>query len=105
MTQLSGKSIIGFQRSSSEAGPFHSIDPRTGQKLDPTYYSASEFEVDQAVQLANMAFEIYRESTGRIRGLFLRQIAENIEALGDYLVTRAVAETALRAARIRAETL
>ena len=105
MAQLSGKSIIGFQRSSSEDGPFHGIDPRTGQKLDPTYYSADEVEVDQAVQLANRAFEIYRESTGRIKGLFLRQIAENIEALGDHLVTRAVAETALRAARIRTETL
>src|SRR6267143_861704 len=104
MPQLSGKSIIGFQRAGSEDGPFHGIDPRTGQKLDPIYYSASEAEVDQAVQLANKAFEIFRDSPGRVKSFFLRRIAENIEALGDLLITRVVAETALPAARIRTET-
>ena len=103
MFQLSGRSIIGFSRGISGAGAFHGFNPATGEKLTPAYHSASTDEVDRAAQLADRAFEIYSRVTGKDKAEFLRKIAENIECLGDELVTRATAETALPAARIKNE--
>src|ERR1700704_2036227 len=103
MTLLSGKSIIGFQLGEATADPFHGIDPSTTEELAPTYFSASKAEVDQAAQLAAKAFERYRESSGSVKAAFLRRIADNIEQLGDPLIARATAETALTPARIRNE--
>src|SRR6266496_1696217 len=103
MSQLSGQSIIGFSRTTSHASPFHGVDPSNGTQLLPPYYSASSDELDRAAQLAGKAFEIYRRAPGRDKAAFLRKIADNIESLADELVTRATAETALPAARIRNE--
>src|SRR5437762_9532676 len=104
MTQLAGKSIIGSRRGASDIGPIHAINPATGERLCPTYYSASLQEVDEAAQLAGKAFSFYSLTCGKQRAAFLRRIAENIESLGDELVTRATQETALPPARIKTET-
>ena len=104
VTQLSGKSIIGSRRGASDVGPIHAINPATGERLCPTYYSASLQEVDEAAQLAGKAFSLYSLTCGKQRAAFLRRIAENIESLGDELVTRAIQETALPPARIKTET-
>lgn len=104
MPQLLGKSIIGFRRGVSAGGGFEGFNPTRGESLEPTYCAASPEEVDQAAQLASKAFANYRECSGKTKAAFLRRIAGNIEQLGDTLVTRAVAETALPAARIRTET-
>ena len=104
MFQLSGTSIIGYGRGATGGGPFHGISPSTGAELEPGYCAASAEEVDEAAQLASAAFEIYSGSTGRVKAALLRQIADNIEQLGDVLITRAVAETALPAPRIKTET-
>ena len=101
--KLSGISIIGFSRGETAGGTFHGIDPSTGEELAPAYHSASSAEVDHAAQLANKAFEIYRRSSRKTRAALLRKIAENIESMGDTLVTRATEETALPAARIQGE--
>jgi NADP-dependent aldehyde dehydrogenase len=54
--------------------------------------------------MATSAFEQYRGMAGRVRGAFLRRIAENIEALGQQLVERATLETGLPGGRIQSET-
>src|ERR1700730_16532770 len=102
--KLLGRSIIGIGRGESAAGAFQGINPTTGEQLEPTYFAASGKEVDRAAQLASQAFAIYRECSGKTKAAFLRRIADNIEQLGETLVTRAVEETALPPARIRTET-
>ena len=104
MTQLSGKSIIGFRRGASDGYAIHAINPATGEKLCPTSYSASLEEVDEAAQFASKAFETFARVSGKDRAIFLRKIAENIEDLSDELVERATQETALAAPRIKTET-
>ena len=104
MTQLSGNSIIGFRRGASDVGPIHAINPATGEKLRPTYYSTSLQEVDEAAQLAGRAFWFYSRTGGKQRATFLRRIAQSVENLGNDLVDRATQETALPAPRIKAET-
>jgi 2,5-dioxopentanoate dehydrogenase len=104
MTQLSGTSIIGFRRGAENGGTLHGVNPATGEDLSPVYHAASSVEVDQAAQLAHAAFVTYSQTTGAQRARFLRQIAENIEALGDELIVRVNAETGLPELRLRTET-
>ena len=83
---------------------FRATNPATGKELEPTYYSADAEETEHAVQLAASAFSGYSGTSGKIKGALLRKVAEQIEALGDDLVARAVEETALPPARIKNET-
>jgi NADP-dependent aldehyde dehydrogenase len=107
MEMLTGRSIIGCQRGAAldgEDGSFRAFDPAAGDWLAPYYYPASVEEIDQAAQLASMAFEIYGRSSGKARAGFLRQVAANIESLGETLAARATQETGLPFARIQGES-
>ena len=104
MTDLKGTSIIGFERGAVGGETLQGFNPATSENLLPLYHSASRAELDQAAQLAHEAFAVYSQATGAERGRFLRRIAENIEALGDELISRAQAETALPEPRLRTET-
>jgi len=103
VTELQGTSIIGFERGVTGLEPFQAVNPVTGAKLAPAYYTVTPSEIERAAFLAHDAFETYRHTRGKTKGLFLRKIAENIETLGEPLVRRATEETALTAARISAE--
>ena len=103
MPQLSGTSIIGFQRGGSGSEIFHGVNPATEEELHPPYHAAGSEEIDRAVELADRAFVIYRSVTGKAKAAFLRKIAVNIEALGDELSGRANLETALPFARLASE--
>jgi len=102
--ELLGRSIIGSRRGETGGAVIHGFNPATGETLQPPFHSATSAEVDQAAQMATAAFSSYSRTTGAQRGNFLRQIAKNIEALGDTLVIRATGETGLAEGRIRAET-
>lgn len=104
MTDLQGTSIIGFQRGAVGGATLQGFNPATNENLLPIYHSASAREVDHAARLAHEAFAAYAHTTGAERARLLRRIAENIEALGDELIARANAETALPEARLRSET-
>lgn len=104
MSELSGTSIIGFRRGAANGGTVHGVDPATGEKLPPVYHTASAAEVEESAHLAHAAFASYSQTTGTERARFLRQIAENIEAVGDELVARANSETGLPEGRLRTET-
>ena len=104
MTELQGTSIIGFHRGGSSNRTLQGFNPASGENLLPLYHSATPEEVDQTVKLAHDAFAVYSQTTGAERAAFLRRLAENIEALGDELIMRANAETALPEARLRNET-
>lgn len=101
--ELTGHSIIGYGRGRGGGEILHGFDPSTGETLQPAYHSSSPIEVKEAAALAAQNFQAYRRLSGRERGAFLRRIANNLEALGEPLVERAVRETALPAARIRNE--
>jgi NADP-dependent aldehyde dehydrogenase len=102
--ELIGRSIIGSKRGAAGDASFNGFNPATGETLPPVYHAASPAEVDQAAQLAHAAFAFYSQTTRAQRALFLRQIADNVEALGDTLISRAIQETGLPEGRIRTET-
>src|SRR6185369_9920162 len=102
--ELIGRSIIGFRRGEETRENLHGLNPATGESLPPGYHFATAAEVNEAAKLADKAFASFSQTTGSQRAEFLRTIAENIEALGDTLISRATHETGLAEGRIRTET-
>ncbi len=102
--KLNGTSLIGLRNGDKAGKPFYAINPDTTEKLDPPYYAATSAQVKQAADLSSSAFDIYSRKSGKEKGAFLRQIADNIEDLGDDLVDRATRETGLPEARIILES-
>src|SRR5262245_26230328 len=101
MSELTGTSIIGFERGKQNGDRFRGVDAASGVALAPDYHAASEVEVDQAVNLAHRAFQSFGDSSPAERARLLNTIAGNIESLTDGLVDRAIQETGLPEARIR----
>ncbi|MEP6704862.1 MAG: aldehyde dehydrogenase family protein, partial [Acidobacteriota bacterium] len=93
--EIIGRSIIGFGRGSTSGDTFTAFNPETGAAVEPEFHSASKDELNHAASLADAARIPYGNLPGKTRAIFLRQIADNIEALGDTLIQRASLETAL----------
>lgn len=100
---LTGKSIIGFARGSETAKTFTAFNPGTGEAVEPDFYSATTEELEKAAKLAEIARIPYGKVSGKEKAKFLRQIADNIEGLGDDLIQRATLETGLPNARFQGE--
>jgi 2,5-dioxopentanoate dehydrogenase len=100
---ITGKSIIGFKRGNTTDTTFTAFNPATGEAVEPNFYSASFDELNKACESAESARIVYGKVTGKEKAKFLRQIADNIEALGDTLIQRATLETGLPNARFIGE--
>lgn len=101
--EITGKSIIGFSRGDESETTFTAFNPTTGEAVEPKFYSASLDELNKAAELANQARIPYSKVSGKDKAKFLRQIADNIEALGDDLLNRASLESGLPYARFVGE--
>jgi 2,5-dioxopentanoate dehydrogenase len=67
------------------------------------YTDATLLQINQALEEAQRAFLVYKNCKGKDKALFLRAIANEIEALGEELVATAMRETNLPEARIVSE--
>tara|TARA_R110001599_G_scaffold77015_2_gene210272 strand:+ start:15973 stop:17550 length:1578 start_codon:yes stop_codon:yes gene_type:complete len=100
---LEGKLLIGQQAISGQQTAIHAVNPATGVTLEPAYLGGSKKDVEHACELAETAFNAYRETSLEERTAFLEAIAAEIEAIGDTLIERAMAETGLPRARLEGE--
>ncbi|WP_239161192.1 aldehyde dehydrogenase (NADP(+)) [Chromobacterium violaceum] len=103
MMNLTGKMLIGGQGVTGRRDMIRALDPSTDQPLEPGYAGADREQVEQACALAWEAFDAYRETAPETRARLLETIADEIEALGDGLIERAMAETGLPRARLQGE--
>ena len=95
--------MIGFTKGSETEKTFTAFNPETGEAVEPNFYSATNEELNRAVELAEKARISYGRLPGKTKAMFLRQIADNIEQLGDTLLKRATLETGLPNARFEGE--
>src|SRR5271170_5493550 len=102
--EFSGKSLIGFRDGNAGNGAFQAFAPSTGEKLEPSFHSATGEEVDLAVRLAAEASAFFALLSGAKKAEFLETIASKIEAQTESLVARAHQESALSVARLQSET-
>ena len=100
---LDGRHFIGNERSSQARATFRGVNPATREELDPPYHEGTPDEVDRAARLASDAFEDFRLRPPEQRARLLDAIASEIESLGDALIQRANAETALGVPRLTGE--
>ena len=87
----------------SAASVFRSIAADTGEAVGPEFHIDGPAEVAAACAAADAAFDTYRETSPADRAAFLRQIATEIEALGDELIVQAMLESGLPRARLEGE--
>jgi alpha-ketoglutaric semialdehyde dehydrogenase len=102
--ELHGKNLIGGKAvASANTKTFSGINATTGETLTPVFHEATPAEADQALALAEKAFEEYRAKSPEEVAQFLNRIAEELLKLDDQLIERANAETALPAQRLVGE--
>ena len=99
----SGENIIGFSVSKIAKEVMRSTNPAMMKEIEGEFHKATSEEIDAALEKATEAFRTYKNSAGIIRAKFLRKIADNILALGDPLIERAMAESGLPKGRIEGE--
>ena len=100
---LTGNMLIGQQAITGNREAIRAINPATGTMLEPAYPGGSGKHVEQACALAWEAFDRFRETPLQTRATFLESIADEIEAIGDELIDRAVSESGLPRPRILGE--
>ncbi|MCL6268238.1 aldehyde dehydrogenase (NADP(+)) [Flagellimonas myxillae] len=100
---LNGKNILGFGLSAKGDKAFYAKHPATGDSLEIPFFEATQDEVDVAIQLAEKAFESYRNKSGLEKGSFLETIAEELSKVESELVARCTQETGLPEGRLKGE--
>jgi 2,5-dioxopentanoate dehydrogenase len=102
--QLTGELLIGGRSQRGAGAPFQATDAAMNQPIaQPVFQGALIADVDAACRLADEAFDTYRALPIEKRASFLDDCAARIEALGDQLVERAMAESGLPRARLEGE--
>ncbi len=100
---ITGSNFTGYAQSAKGSASFQAFSTAANAYLEGDFYYATGEELDHALQLAQKAFTVYQKTSFKERALFLHAIAEEIMALGDELIERCKAETALPEARIIGE--
>ena len=101
--KISGETLLGSHAVEGTGTEFYSIDPSTGKRLEPGFRASGAEQIDAACKLAEAAFDSYRETSLEQRAVFLETIGEELLALGDALIDRAMAESALPRPRLEGE--
>ena len=98
-----GKNYIGDVLSAKGKKTFKTINPELNIENETVFYEATEDEINQAVLLAEDAFKTYSKTEDVKKADFLEAIAEEIEALGEELLTTYIQESGLPAGRANGE--
>ncbi len=101
--ELKGTNFIGNEFSNEGKTTFQAVNPAKNEKLLPLFYEAASNEINNAIIKAEKAFVKYSKRSGMEKAKFLETIADEILALGDYLIERCHEETALPKARLIGE--
>jgi NADP-dependent aldehyde dehydrogenase len=100
---ITGDAIIGGVFERGTAGSFKAWNPSLNQHVEPSFHMVDEAQIDRACRLAGEAFDTFRATSDQERAQFLETVAEQILAIGDELIERAMAESGLPRARLEGE--
>ncbi len=101
--RITGEMLLGRRAVRGAGAEFYAVNPASGKRLEPGFAGGGEPEVEAACRLAEGALDVYRETPLEARAVFLETIAEELLALSDELIDRAMAESALPRARMEGE--
>jgi NADP-dependent aldehyde dehydrogenase len=100
---MDGRNIIGRKKSGNDSGVLPVFSPGLQRTLAGSFNIATTEEVEEALILATQAAKTYGQLAPEKIAKFLRAIADEIMALGDSLIQRAMQETALPQGRLEGE--
>lgn len=100
---ITGTNTIGNKSSKQGTLTYKTFDPQKNKETDFTFYEATSAEIEEAVNLASEAFQVYKHVSGKEKAKFLDAIADEIEALGDELIATYCTESGLPEGRARGE--
>jgi len=100
---MTTQNIIAGTHSAKGSNYLIATNPSTQQALEGEFTIATTKEIDDAVNQAMDSWKTYKNCSGAKKAEFLRNIATNIENLGDVLVQRAMQESGLPEGRIKGE--
>lgn len=100
---LNGHSLIAGQPVAGDGKTAHGYNPANNEQLEPGYSLLTEGQLATATSAATAAYPSFSTLDPETHAGFLEAIAENIEAIGEELITRAGLETGLPAARLQGE--
>jgi alpha-ketoglutaric semialdehyde dehydrogenase len=100
---ITGKNYIGSQLVAGGTKTFKTINPQLNIENDWTFTEATPEEIEQAVALADQAFKVYKNCSGKEKAAFLNTIADEILAIGDPLLDIYCTESGLPRGRAEGE--
>jgi len=100
---IEGCNFIGSNVSKQGENILQAPDPQNNGKHPEDFFIATDQEIDDALQKAHSAFDVYKNLSGKKKAVFLDAIADEILALGDELINRASAESGLPFGRFQGE--
>ena len=93
--KISGVNYIGSKKSKNGDKTFTTFNPKLNVPNSWALHEATSDEIDEACKLAQEAFLVYKEFSGAKKAEFLRAIADEIENLGDELISVYTQESGL----------
>ncbi len=100
---LTGHSLIAGQPVAGHGKTTFGVNPASNERLEPEYTLLTAGRLTTATSAAAAAFESFSTLDPETHAGFLDSIADNIDAIGEELITRAGLETGLPAARLQGE--
>ncbi|WP_250535495.1 aldehyde dehydrogenase (NADP(+)) [Caballeronia sp. AZ10_KS36] len=100
---ITGEMLIGATAVRGTDATLRAFDPARNVDLEPVFGGGGAAEVARACELADAAFDPYRQAPLETRAQLLEAVADNILGMGDALIERAQAESALAKARLEGE--
>ena len=97
------RNLIGYQYLPELGKKFKAVNPALNTDLPGEFYAASMSEADAALNLADKAFAVYRYTDRNKKADFLRGIADELKAISNDIVERAMAESGLPQQRLQGE--
>jgi len=102
---LTGHLLIGAADVAATEGTMKALNPATEHLIEPDFAFGGAAQVDQAVTLAEAAFDRYSHTSLAERAAFLESIADNLDEVRSELAARAALETGLPQAQLEGEAL
>jgi alpha-ketoglutaric semialdehyde dehydrogenase len=102
---ITGDAIIGGVQERGAAGSFQAWDPTRREHIEPAFHMVTPDQIDRACSLAGDAFDTFRATSDEARAQFLDTVAEQVLAIGDALIERAMQETGLPRVRLEGERM
>ncbi|WP_306391998.1 aldehyde dehydrogenase (NADP(+)) [Telluria beijingensis] len=100
---ITGEAIIDGVQERGAGGSFQAWNPTAREHLEPSFHMVTPEQIDRACALAGAAFDTFRATSDEQRAQFLDTVAEQILAIGDELIERAMAESGLPRVRLEGE--